>query len=331
MLKRSLVIAVSGAALLAAPNAFAMDFSGIVGGITGADVVALKDKSYPGTDFAQSLARDYKKFSMAEAYDRDDWFSGNHFARKAMAAGHGETVLPERVSDWDVPSQYVEELRTARSKLMTAFSDGARRVAPEQAATAQAKYDCWIEEQDENHEWDRIRACRDGFNKALGAVDEKIADARAKVSASRMKQTPPKKAVSTMMPVQQKTAVFFGFGKARLSKQARATLDEFVKGIADKDDVELLVVGHTDTVGSASYNMKLSRRRADAVMAVLRQDGMHVRRFKTVHVVADGENHLIVKTGNDVRERANRCVEVTVHAMRKSTTTSSTGTSGTGG
>ena len=57
----------------------------------------------------------------------------------------------------------------------------------------------------------------------------------------------------------------FDFDKATLRPEGKAKLDELVsKANAIKLEV-ILVVGHTDRIGSAAYNMKLSERRAAAV------------------------------------------------------------------
>ena len=69
--------------------------------------------------------------------------------------------------------------------------------------------------------------------------------------------------------------------KAVLRPEGKAKLDELVaKAGAIKLEV-ILVVGHTDRIGSAAYNMKLSDRRAAAVKTYLVSKGIEANRVYT--------------------------------------------------
>lgn len=74
--------------------------------------------------------------------------------------------------------------------------------------------------------------------------------------------------------------VFFEFDEAALLPDAEQLLDEVADRIAAEGVTELAIRGHTDNVGSDSYNQDLSERRAEAVEAFLarRLDGV---RFTT--------------------------------------------------
>lgn len=63
--------------------------------------------------------------------------------------------------------------------------------------------------------------------------------------------------------------ILFAFGKATLSDRAKARIAELVKDVPKK--ARLQVYGHTDSVGSASSNQKLSEARAKAVADVVRK------------------------------------------------------------
>jgi len=69
----------------------------------------------------------------------------------------------------------------------------------------------------------------------------------------------------------------------------------------------LTVTGHTDTVGSDAYNMRLSRRRAESVAARLEQDGIA---SSEIEIVAKGKRDLLVPTADGVREPQNRRVQI---------------------
>ena len=73
----------------------------------------------------------------------------------------------------------------------------------------------------------------------------------------------------------------FDFDKAVLRPEGKAKLDELVaKAGAIKLEV-ILVVGHTDRIGSAAYNQKLSERRAAAVKTYLVSKGIEANRVYT--------------------------------------------------
>ena len=68
----------------------------------------------------------------------------------------------------------------------------------------------------------------------------------------------------------------FEFDSARLTAGARQDLDEVAAALSDALLVgaRLTVEGHTDAAGSADYNLRLSRRRAEAVVAYLVRRGV---------------------------------------------------------
>jgi outer membrane protein OmpA-like peptidoglycan-associated protein len=63
--------------------------------------------------------------------------------------------------------------------------------------------------------------------------------------------------------------VFFDFNKSNLSAEAQAVVAEAAEAYKATGSVKVDVIGHTDTVGSASYNQSLSERRAASVAAEL--------------------------------------------------------------
>ncbi len=63
--------------------------------------------------------------------------------------------------------------------------------------------------------------------------------------------------------------LFFDSGKADVKPESKDTLDQIAKLLTNTPALKLLVVGHTDNVGEFASNMDLSKRRADAVIALL--------------------------------------------------------------
>ena len=63
--------------------------------------------------------------------------------------------------------------------------------------------------------------------------------------------------------------IYFDFGKAALKPESKPTLDEIGKLLGAQPSLDLVVVGHTDNVGSLDFNMTLSKQRARAVEQAL--------------------------------------------------------------
>jgi iron complex outermembrane receptor protein len=101
--------------------------------------------------------------------------------------------------------------------------------------------------------------------------------------------------------------VFFDFNKSDLTPQAVEIVDTAAKNATAGKVTELTVTGHTDTVGSDAYNMRLSRRRAESVAAQLEKDGVP---SSEIQIVAKGKRDLLVPTKDGVREPQNRRVQI---------------------
>ena len=105
-------------------------------------------------------------------------------------------------------------------------------------------------------------------------------------------------------PVAAKTfIVFFNFDKSDLTPEAQAVIAEAAAAFASTGSVSVAVVGHTDTVGSAAYNLPLSQRRAASVKAGLVANGVPDGAISTD---GRGFSEPLVATGPGVKEPQNR-------------------------
>ena len=103
--------------------------------------------------------------------------------------------------------------------------------------------------------------------------------------------------------------VTFRSGSADLNTQFFKVLDG-VAAVAKKYDKTIIeIAGHTDNVGSASYNMQLSVRRAGTVAKYLESRGVANARIMTA---GGGEDHPIASNSTEQGRAANRRVEVTL-------------------
>ena len=108
-------------------------------------------------------------------------------------------------------------------------------------------------------------------------------------------------------PAPHSYLVFFDFNKSDLTSQATAIVDQAARNAGPAKVTQLTVTGHTDTVGSDAYNMRLSRRRAESVAAQLEKDGIP---SSEIEIVAKGKRDLLVPTGDGVKEPQNRRVQI---------------------
>ena len=72
---------------------------------------------------------------------------------------------------------------------------------------------------------------------------------------------------------------------------------------------EVMVIGHTDTVGGTDANDKLSQKRAAAVREILIAAGVPAQKIETA---GRGERELLVMSADEVAEPRNRRVEISV-------------------
>jgi len=112
---------------------------------------------------------------------------------------------------------------------------------------------------------------------------------------------PPPEPMSSAAPRQ--FIVFFGFNKYNLTSEALRVISEAVVAAKDTGSATVLITGHTDTVGSNDYNMRLSMRRSNAVKAEMVRQGIPT---SAISSNGKGETELLVQTADGVKEPQNR-------------------------
>jgi outer membrane protein OmpA-like peptidoglycan-associated protein len=110
------------------------------------------------------------------------------------------------------------------------------------------------------------------------------------------------------------SGLLFDFDSERLRAESRRNLDSLATSLASFGDSKLLLVGHTDSVGTASYNLDLSQRRAGAVADYLIARGVPAARLATS---GRGETDPVAPNDTDADRQLNRRVEVVVTAGDK--------------
>lgn len=74
----------------------------------------------------------------------------------------------------------------------------------------------------------------------------------------------------------------FDFDKSNIKPESQPILDEAVSTLKAKPEIKVVIAGHTDSVGTAQYNMVLSDQRAEAVQNYSLSKGIAAGRLQTV-------------------------------------------------
>ncbi len=101
--------------------------------------------------------------------------------------------------------------------------------------------------------------------------------------------------------------VLFQTGKASLASGAQRTLSRVAELLEAYPDRSVIVEGHTDDVGSETYNQSLSQQRAQSVTDALIADGVPATRFQ---VRGLGESSPTVPNTDAASRQQNRRVEI---------------------
>jgi len=107
------------------------------------------------------------------------------------------------------------------------------------------------------------------------------------------------------------SGLLFDFNSDQLRDASKKNLDNLASSLSEFGDSKLLLVGHTDSVGTDAYNLDLSSRRASAVGNYLISRGVPSARVATS---GRGESEPIVPNDTDADRQKNRRVEVAITA-----------------
>jgi outer membrane protein OmpA-like peptidoglycan-associated protein len=140
--------------------------------------------------------------------------------------------------------------------------------------------------------------------KARAAADQRAADAmKALAKLAEVKEE------DRGMVITLSGSVLFASGKAELLSAARMRLDQVADVLLTDRDRNLTIEGHTDSQGSESYNMDLSRRRAEAVRNYLVQRDYKADRIKARGL---GEGQPVADNNTTEGRANNRRVEIII-------------------
>jgi outer membrane protein OmpA-like peptidoglycan-associated protein len=105
--------------------------------------------------------------------------------------------------------------------------------------------------------------------------------------------------------------VSFDFNKADIKPGFTPTLDKVASLLQEYNQTSVEIIGHTDSVGSDTYNLELSRRRAESVAGYLGSRGVTPQRLRTS---GQGESEPRASNDTESGRQLNRRVEMVIRA-----------------
>jgi outer membrane protein OmpA-like peptidoglycan-associated protein len=110
------------------------------------------------------------------------------------------------------------------------------------------------------------------------------------------------------------SGLLFAFDSDRIQGEAQRNLDNLAESIREYPNTELLIVGHTDAVGTETYNQSLSERRARSAANYLVGRGVNRDRIRTQGL---GETEPVQDNTTEAGRAENRRVEVAIFASEE--------------
>jgi outer membrane protein OmpA-like peptidoglycan-associated protein len=286
----------------------------VLAGCGGASIFDQIDATTPtGSAFSMALFKDYSYLARsfgtsgepsAQSFDAAGSMSltgadattenlAIAFAQKALSAGKGEEPLPESAPDGDADAEAM------RLRLLRDLDQG-REKAPDDAARAQVDYDCWILNGRVDSQKAAADQCHHSLDASLTQLERDLNPGPA---------APPPSAAPAPAAQSADFTVYFDFDSWTLTAEALTTIQQAISAARSGGQSRITIVGHTDTVGGAAFNQRLSVRRADVVKDVMVQMGA---RPESIQVSGVGKTDLAVQTPDGVREPKNRRSVITL-------------------
>ena len=211
------------------------------------------------------------------------------FGLVAACAGDGDKMSGGK----DLTAMYADAMAAADKRLKAAIGKGAIEKSPKQAKTAQQKMDCWIKEAKAGNK-KKAEACQSLFYGSMALLEDAV--------MAKMADKPKAAAKPRGAPRTKHFLVFFGLDSAKITDKEAKTVAAAAKFAFFNKGSNVYVTGHADQSGSHAYNMKLAKKRTDAVVGDL--VGLGIKK-SGIGAVVQGENDPAVsrKGRKDPRNR----------------------------
>lgn len=158
-----------------------------------------------------------------------------------------------------------------------------------------------------------IRSNKEGYIENMMVIETNSATDRYFDVEVHLEQTKPEiveQGDKTMIKIEN---IYFDFDRATIKTDSKISLDKIVRVLNENPDMKIQVNAHTDIIGSANYNLHLSKRRAASAMKYLIAKGIDADRLLSEGF---GETQTIIdcisKECSDEEHELNRRIEFVV-------------------
>ncbi len=152
-----------------------------------------------------------------------------------------------------------------------------------------------------------VNGCPDGDNDGIADKDDKCPTLGGNVTSDGCPVVPER---VTEVFTRALQGIQFETGSNRIRSASRSILAEVVSIMNNNPTYNLVIAGHTDSIGSSDSNQRLSQRRADAVRQYLIDRGVAASRLTAVGY---GESQPIADNKYAAGRKQNRRVELSVN------------------
>lgn len=149
---------------------------------------------------------------------------------------------------------------------------------------------------------------------AAGAVIGDIMDKKAEKLKEGLGENAKVERVGEGVKLTMDNNLLFDFGSSVLLPTTKNSLRTVADNLKKDTQIELLVEGNTDSIGSTEFNKKLSEMRAKAVSNFLISEGIASSRIRTVGM---GEGNPIASNNSETGRQQNRRVEIGIYASEE--------------
>lgn len=146
---------------------------------------------------------------------------------------------------------------------------------------------------------------------AAGAVIGDIMDKKAEKLREDLGSQAKVERVGEGVKLTMGDNLLFDFGSSVLLPETMISLRKMAETLKKDGQMELLIEGNTDSIGSANFNKRLSEMRAKSVGNFLISEGVATNRIK---VVGMGESNPIASNNTETGRQQNRRVEMGIYA-----------------
>jgi outer membrane protein OmpA-like peptidoglycan-associated protein len=208
-----------------------------------------------------------------------------------------------------VAATYVAEARKALDRANKLADENGKLVDIQYEATMASRnaqianekiLDATAKEQIEKGTAERQQVLTQAREREAAAAQERAAGLERELEDLKMQKT-DRGLVLTLGDV------LFDTGKATLKPGAYATIDRVAKALQESPERKVIIEGHTDSVGSDSYNQTLSEHRAQAVQAALMERGVS---GSQISAIGKGETTPVASNDDAGGRQQNRRVEL---------------------